>query len=39
MLDKIDALYEKFKVDIGTVSKQADVLNLKSEVIGKKGKD
>lgn len=37
MLDKIDALYEKFKVDIGTVSKQADVLNLKSEVIGKKG--
>lgn len=37
MLDKIDALYEKFKVDIGTVNKQADVLNLKSEVIGKKG--
>tara|TARA_B100001971_G_C18268008_1_gene596071 strand:- start:2689 stop:3723 length:1035 start_codon:yes stop_codon:yes gene_type:complete len=37
MLDKIDALYEKFKTDINSVSKQADVLNLKSEVIGKKG--
>lgn len=37
MIDKIDALYEKFKVDIQAVSKQADVLNLKSEVIGKKG--
>ena len=37
MLEKIDALYEKFKSDINSVSKQADVLNLKSEVIGKKG--
>jgi phenylalanyl-tRNA synthetase alpha chain len=37
MLDKLDALHSDFKVQIQTCDKQADVLNLKSSILGKKG--
>lgn len=37
MLEKIEALFGDFKAEIGNLDKQADVLNLKSSYIGKKG--
>jgi phenylalanyl-tRNA synthetase alpha chain len=37
MLEKLDALHKDFKAQIQNCSKQADVLNLKSQVLGKKG--
>ncbi|MBG60269.1 MAG: phenylalanine--tRNA ligase subunit alpha [Halobacteriovoraceae bacterium] len=37
MLEKIESLFTEFKEQITKVDKQADVLNLKSSFIGKKG--
>jgi phenylalanyl-tRNA synthetase alpha chain len=37
MLEKLDSLYNDFKNQINTLDKQADVLNLKSQLLGKKG--
>ena len=37
MLEKLDALHTDFKAQIVNCTKQADVLNLKSQVLGKKG--
>ncbi|MBC77833.1 MAG: phenylalanine--tRNA ligase subunit alpha [Halobacteriovoraceae bacterium] len=37
MLEKIESLFTDFKEQINNVDKQADVLNLKSSFIGKKG--
>ncbi|WP_127717677.1 phenylalanine--tRNA ligase subunit alpha [Halobacteriovorax sp. HLS] len=37
MINKLDALYTEFKTKIETLSTQPDVLNLKSEYLGKKG--
>ncbi|MEX0797877.1 MAG: phenylalanine--tRNA ligase subunit alpha [Bacteriovoracaceae bacterium] len=37
MLEKIDSLFERFKTEIEKADKQADILNLKSSYIGKKG--
>lgn len=37
MLDKLDALHSDFKNQIQNLDKQADVLNLKSSILGKKG--
>ncbi len=38
MLQKLEALYTEFNNSLGTVTTTADVLNLKSEYLGKKGK-
>ena len=37
MLEKIEALFGEFKAELDKLDKQADVLNLKSSYIGKKG--
>jgi phenylalanyl-tRNA synthetase alpha chain len=37
MLEKLNVIFEGFKTQIAELSTQADVLNLKSSVIGKKG--
>ncbi len=37
MSDKLQTILDQFKLDLGKVSAQADVLNLKSSVMGKKG--
>lgn len=37
MIEKLNALHNEFKEQIQSCDKQADVLNLKSQVLGKKG--
>ena len=37
MLQKLDAIFDDFKSQLGTCAAQADVLNLKASVLGKKG--
>ena len=37
MIDKINALFESFTKELETCSKQADVLGLKANYLGKKG--
>lgn len=37
MLEKLDALHNEFKAQIQNCDKQADVLSLKSSILGKKG--
>ena len=37
MLKKLESLHTEFKTQIQSCEKQADVLNLKSSILGKKG--
>jgi hypothetical protein len=37
MLEKLDDLFSKFNESLESVKTQAEALNLKSEVLGKKG--
>ena len=38
MIDKLKAIYDEFTSSVSSVSTESDLLNLKSDYLGKKGK-